>query len=127
MTATIHDNVFDAALNYIKTNGVVAEVREADETVLATLVLDTGNYTGPSDNGGAGGGRKLVCLVNDGGDTQNIEVESPGGDATKVVITDDDSVPNILVSTDITDSPKALGADDQVNLGTFEVILKDPT
>jgi hypothetical protein len=126
MTASIHNNVFDAALNYIKSTAVEAEVREADETVLATVTLNSGNYTGPADNAGAGGGRKLTCLVSDAGDMSNIAVDA-AGDATKVVLTDGDSVPAILISTDITDAPKSLGASDQINLGTFDVILKDPT
>ncbi len=122
--ASLHDDVFDAALSYIANNGVEAEVQDSGNAALVdSIALDGENYGVPGDNGGAGGGRKITCLVNDTGDMQSIPVGSPGN-ATHVVIRDGSG--NVLVDTAVADAPKALGAADLVNIGTFDVIIKDP-
>jgi hypothetical protein len=127
MTALIADAVFDAALSYIASNAIYAQVQSAASAVLVnSIALDASNFGAPGNNVGAGGGRKITCLVEDTGDMSNIEVDA-AGDATKVVLLADDSPIVPLITADITDAPKTLGADDQVNLGTFDVILKDPT
>lgn len=125
MTALIADGVFDAALSYIASNAVEAEVQSAASAALVdAITLDGSNFGSPGDNGGAGGGRKITCLVEDTGDMSNIAVGSPG-DATKVVLKEVGGA--ALITADITGAPVTLGASDQVNLGTFDVILKDPT
>jgi hypothetical protein len=125
MTAEISNAVFDAALNHIKDNGVEAEVHSASATVLVdNITLNAANYTGPSDNGGAGGGRLLLCLVEDDDDMTNIAA-TVAGDATHVAILNVGT--DILLKADITGAPVTLGADDSVTLGTFNVILKDPS
>ena len=125
MTATIADAVFDAALSYIATNADGAQVQSAASAVLvgATPIALTADNFGSPGNGGTGGGRKITCLVEDAGDMSNIAVDSAGS-ATKVVLLDGVAV---LIEADITGAPIALGASDQVNLGTFDVQLKDPT
>ena len=64
----------------------------------------------------------ITCLVEDTGDMSNIAVDA-AGDATKVCLLDGAA---ILITADITGAPITLGAADQVNLGTFDVQLKDP-
>ena len=125
MTAVIADAVFDAALTYISANATKAKVKSAANGVLVgPIALNASNFGANGDNGGAGGGRKKTCLVEDTGDMSGIAVASAGS-ATKVTLeTAGDAV---LISTDITGAPIVLGAADSVNLGTFDVILKDPT
>lgn len=123
--AILHDNVLDAALAYIKTNSVEAEVQNASSTALVNaVVLDTGNFGSPGDNSGAGGGRKIQCLASASSDMKNISV-STAGNATKVALKNAGGT--VLVTASITSAPVALGASDQVNLNTFSVILKDPS
>ena len=121
--ALIHDDVFAAALNEVATANQ-AEVRDASSSVLVdAITLDASNFGAIGDNS-SGGGRKRACLVSNASDMQNISVNSAGS-ATKVALIDAGSVDLIVAS--IASSPKSLGASDQVNLSSFEVILKDPT
>ena len=63
MAATISDGVFDAALNYLETNGTVVHITSADPTNWAGLAAVTlGNKTGCTYTGPADGtsGRKTV-------------------------------------------------------------------
>ena len=127
MTAAIHDRLFDAALNYLKTNGLEAQVRTAASAILIdNIALNAANYTGPADSDVGGGGRMLTCLVEDAGDMSGIPVDT-GGDASLVTICDGSSSSLILVQADITGATITLGADDEVNLSSFKVALKDPT
>ena len=123
--ATLHNNVLDAALEHISTNGTEAEVQTAASAVLVdAIVLNAGNYGAAGDNSGSGGGRKMTCLQSSASDMQNISVNSAGS-ADHVAIKDASA--NVLVTASISSAPVSLGASDQVNLSTFDVILKDPT
>lgn len=124
--ALIHDNVFDAALSYIKTNAVEAEVQNASGNALVNAItLTSGNFGSPVNNSGSGGGRKIQCLVSDTSDMKAISVNSAGS-ATKVALKNSTGTVT-LVEASIASAPISLGASDQVNLSTFSVILKDPT
>jgi len=123
--ALIADNVFDAALAYIKTNGVEAEVQtSAGSPLVNSITLNSGNYGSPVNNSGVGGGRKIECLSSSASDMKNISVNSAGS-AAKVAIKNASAA--VLVEASITSAPVSIGASDQVNLGTFSVILKDPS
>ena len=120
----LHDNVIDAALNYIKANGDGVQVRDASSAVLvSTEALDSANYGSAIDNSGGGGGRKIQCLVSAASDMKNIGVDASGA-ATKVAILDSATV---IVVASIASAPKSITTADQVNLGTFSVIIQDPT
>lgn len=124
----LHDNVFDAALNYISSNGVTAEVQNSTGSALISgIALTAGNYGSPVNNtSSSAGGRTITCLTSSASDMKNISV-GIAGSATKVAIKDASaSTPNTLVVASIASAPIALGASDQVNLSTFSVILKDP-
>jgi hypothetical protein len=122
--AILHNDVIDAALEYISANGVEAEIQDASNAALVNaVVLDAGNYGAAGDNSGAGGGRKIQALASSSSDMKNISVDSAGS-ATHVAIKDVSG--NVLVTASITSAPVALGASDQVNLSTFSVIIKDP-
>jgi len=124
--ALIHDDVFDAALEYIKTNAVEAEVQNASNAALVdAITLTSGNFGSAVNNSGVGAGRKIQCLVSDASDMKNISVNSAGS-ATKVVLKDSAGT-TTLIEASIASAPVSLGASDQVNLSTFSVILKDPT
>jgi hypothetical protein len=123
--ALLHNNVLDAALNHIKTNGTEAEIRTSGNSVLVDgIVLNSGNYGSAGDNSGSGGGRKIQALVSSASDMKAISV-STGGSADHVAIKDASA--NVLVTASITSKPVNLGSSDQVNVGTTSIILKDPT
>lgn len=121
--ATIADAVFDAALNHIAGNVNKVQVVTAASAVLVekSSGITSADFTGPADNSGSGGGRKLTCLT--GSDFQGLSVTSAGS-ASKVRLL---STSTVKVVASIASAPIALGASDQVNIGSFSVILKDPT
>ena len=122
--ALLHDDVIDAALEYISTNGVEAEIQDSGSSVLVDAVaLDSGNYGAAGDNSGSGGGRKIECLSSSASDMKDISVDA-GGSADHVAIKDASG--NVLVTASITGAPVNLGSSDAVNLSTFSVIIKDP-
>lgn len=122
--ALIHNDVFDAALTEVAT-ATKAEVRNASSAVLVgSVVLNAGNYGAIGDyTSGSSTGRTRTCLVSSASDMKNISVASAGS-ATKVALVDAGSVDLIVAS--ITSAPVSLGASDQVNLGSFAVVLLDP-
>ena len=117
----LHNDVFDAALTEVQTC-TEAEVQNASGTALVdAVVLDAGNF---GTNGEyASGGREVECLQSSTADMLAISV-GVAGSATKVALK---AGVDVLVEASITSAPVALGASDQVNLGTFKVILQDPT
>ena len=126
----IHDNVFDAALGVVD-NSTRVQVRTAGSSVLVdgndqspAITLDAGNFGSIGDY--ASGGRELQCLSSSGSDMKALDVTSAGA-AKKVCIgTSATSVITVLVQASLA-SAISLAASDQVNLGTFKVIFKDPT
>ena len=128
--ALIHSSVFDAALSYIETNTDAMEVRDASSVVLVgPVALNSGNFTGPAAySSGSDSGRKLTALTSSTSDMKNIStVSSCSGGATKVVLKDTSGSGQDLIVASITSAPVPLGGSDKVNLGTFDIILKDPT
>jgi len=130
MAKVIADNIFDAALALVD-NCTSCEVRTSGSSVLVDLVtnsvtLDASNFGAAGDNSGSGGGRKMQCLVSSGSDMKAISV-STGGAAKKVAIgvSSASSIVDYVVAE--LSSAVSLGSSDQINLGTFSVILKDPT
>lgn len=121
--AVIADAVFDAALNYIKANVDKVQVRAAGSSVLVEKAsgITSADFGVAGDNGSAGAGRKIECLT--GSDFQGLSVTT-GGSATKVALL---SSATVRVVASIASAPIALGSSDQVNIGSFFVILKDPT
>lgn len=119
--ALLHNDVFDAALTEVGTC-TEAEVQNASSAALVdAIALTAGNFGANGDY--ASGGREKTCLVNDASDMDGIAVNSAGS-ATKVALKDASAA--VLVEASITGAPISLGASDEVNLGTFKVILQDP-
>jgi len=121
--ASIADAVFDAALNHIKNNVDKVQIRNASSAVLVEKAsgITSADFGSAGDNSGSGGGRKITCLT--GSDFQTLSVTS-GGSATKVVLL---SASTVKVVASISSAPVNLGSSDQVNIGSFSVVLKDPT
>jgi len=116
------DTVFDAALGIVD-NCNKAQVRTSASSILVdSVTLDSGNFGSIIDNSGSGSGRKIQCLVSAASDMKAISV-STGGAAKKVALLISAAVTVVASLT----SAVSLGSSDQVNLGTFSVILKDPT
>lgn len=124
----LSNSVFDAALSYISTNCNQAEVRTSSSGVLIdSITLDSGNFASITDNSGSGGGRKLTCLQSSASDMKNISVSSAGSAQKVVLLNSSASSQADHAVASLTSAPIALGVSDQVNLSTFDIILKDPT
>jgi len=121
--ALLADAVFDAALNYIRTNTNKVQIRTAGSSVLVSKAsgITSADFGAAGDNSGSGLGRKVACLT--GSDFQGLSV-STGGSATKVALL---ATSTVIAVASISSAPITLGSSDQVNIGSFSVILKDPT
>ena len=116
------DTVFDAALGIVD-NCNKAQVRTSGSSILInSITLDGSNFGAAGDNSGSGAGRKIQCLVSSASDMKAISVTSAGA-AKKIALLVSSAVTVVASLT----SAVSLGASDQVNLGAFSVILKDPT
>ena len=119
-TKVLSDTVFDAALAVVKSCTEARVITSADSVLIAGITLNSANYTDPG--AGSPTGREITCLVSSSSDMKAISVTSAGA-AKKI---------NLLLSsalhvTAVLTSAVSLGASDQVNLGTFVVLLPDPT
>ena len=124
--ALIHNDVFDAALTEVATATEVELQNASGTAIVDSVVLDGSNYGAIGDNGGAGGGRKRQCLVSSGSDMLAISVTAAsGGTITKAALKDGSGA--VLIVADVSGSGVVVGGSDQVNIGTFSVILKDPS
>jgi len=128
MAKEIANAVFDAALGIVD-NCTSCQVRTSADAVLVDLVtnsvtLDGSNFGSPAEN--SGGGRKIQCLVSAASDMKAINVSSAGS-AIRVAIgiSSASSMVDYVVAE--LSSAVALGASDQINLGTFSVKFADPT
>jgi len=98
MGKSIHDNVLDAALNYIKSNATELTVCSTEPTTyaeahttykLADVVIDSDDFTGPAE--GDVSGRKLAVneqadiLVDATGDAQHVALTN--GSDTLILVT----------------------------------------
>lgn len=120
MSPVIADAVFDAALGVVD-NANKCQVRKSSSGILVnSITLDGSNFGAIGDY--ASGGREIQCLVSKSSDMKAISVSSAGA-AKKVTLLLSSAV---YVTASLT-SAVSLGASDQINLGTFSVILKDPT
>ena len=123
---SFHNDVLDAGLDLI--DGCTdCEVRDASSVALvASITLDGGNFGSHIDNASAGLGRKMECLSSSATDMLAISVSSAGSATQVVLIYSSASTPTDYCVADVS-PPVTLGASDQINLGTFSAIFKDPT
>ena len=125
MAKSIHNDIFDAALNYLKNNGneltlcsqEPTSYTEAHSTyALADVALDTGDYTGPVD--GTVSGRKIT--VNQQAD---VPVDATGT-GTHVAIVDTNNSKLLLVSTC---NSIQVTSGNNVTIPQFSWELRDPS
>lgn len=118
--ALVANEVFDAALSYVKSNVNKVQVVKSSSGVLVSKAsgITSADFGSPAEY--ASGGRQITCLT--GSDFQGLSV-STGGSAAKVRLLKTSTV--VLVA-DIASQPITLGGSDQVNIGSFDFVLKDP-
>ena len=123
MGKSIHNNVLDAALNYIKSNATNLDVCSTEPTtyaeahatyMLAEVVIDSDDFTGPAE--GDVSGRKLT--VNEQAD---ITVSNTGTAAHVALTNGSDTL--ILVTTC---TEQSLTAANTVTVPTFDDEILDP-
>ena len=120
---SLSNSVIDAALSYISTNCNKAQVKDASVVLVNSITLDASNFGAAGDNSGSGGGRKMQCLVSDTSDMKSISVTGSGSADTVALLASS----TVHVVASISGADVALASTDQINLGTFSVIIKDPT
>ena len=125
MAKSIHNDLFDAALNYLKNNGneltlcsqEPTSYEEAHTTYkLADVALDTGDYIGPVD--GTVSGRKI---------TTNQQADVPvdaTGTGTHVAIVDTNNSKLLMVSTC---NSIQVTSGNNVTIPQFSWELRDPS
>lgn len=126
MSKSVHDDVLDAALNYIKNNGnrlticsqAPTTYTEATSTYkLADVDISSSDYTGPAN--GDSSGRKLTVNAQSG-----ITVDT-SGTATHVAIVDTTDSKLLLV-TEISNS-QSLTAGNTCSTSAFDDEIADPS
>ena len=124
MGKSIHNNVLDAALNYIKSNATELTVCSTEPTTyaeahttykLADVVIDSDDFTGPAE--GDVSGRKLA--VNEQAD---IAVDATGTAAHVALTNGSDTL--ILVTTC---TEQGLTSGNTVTVPTFDDEIADPS
>jgi len=124
MGKSIHDNVLDAALNYIKNNATELTVCSTEPTTyaeahttykLADVTIDSDDFTGPAN--GDSSGRKIT--VNEQAD---IDVDTTG-DAEHVALTNGSDT-LILVTTC---TLQGLTQGNTVTVPAFDDEIADPS
>lgn len=128
---SIHDKVFDAALNKVKADASAKVAQITTVSLSAVLVdsiptsagLDGSNFTGPASY--ASGGRQLTVMVSKSNDMKSISVSSAGAAARLIIQGSSGSALFNYVVASISPAV-SLGASDKVNISSFLLILKDP-
>jgi hypothetical protein len=110
-------------LDYLKATARKAEIQTAGGVaVVENLALTNDNFGSPEDY--SGGGRKLECLISDGGNMENIAVDVAGSAQRVVLFNQAGTV--TLTETEIEDGVIELETTDTVDIKSFYVILENP-
>jgi hypothetical protein len=126
MAKTVHDDVLDAALNYIKNNATRLTLCNAQPTTyteanatfaLADVTIDTGDFTGPAN--GDTSGRKIAVNAQTGVD---VDVTDAGG-TNHVALLD---VVNSKLLYVTTAADVAVDAAGTVDIGAWDIEIADP-
>ena len=123
MAASSHDDVIDAALEYVKANAILLCVCDSQPTnytqatatyKLASVVISSGDFGSAGDDSS---GRKIAV------NAQSSIVIDSSGTAGWVALTAASSV--LLYVTDT--AATGLTAAGKVNIGTWDINIADPT
>jgi hypothetical protein len=118
------DDVFDAALDFVAAC-TEANVKDGSTILVDAITINAGNFGSPGDwSSGSDNGRAIECLQSSASDMLSIAVTGSGSADTVALL---DASAAIQVVASISGSDVALSSGDKVNLGTFSVIIKDPT
>ena len=120
---SLSNAVIDAALTYISTNCVEANVKDAATIIVDAITINSGNFG--AIGSGSSGGRKIQCLVSSASDMAGIAVNGSSGSADTVALLDASAAVHVVAS--ISGSDVALTSADSVDLGTFSITIADPT
>ena len=137
MAKSVHDNVLDAALNYIKTNANRLSVLNAEPTGasayanattaadssgyrLATAIINASDFTGPAN--GTTSGRKITVNAQS---SMSIDGVALTDSATHVALIDLASSSGAVLYT-TTCTSQVLTGGNKVNTPAWEIELKDP-
>ena len=118
----LHDDILDAGLNIINSCTKMQIVTAGNSALCADVTIDADNFTGPVNNSGAGGGRKLTAATHASTPWTAVAINASGS-ATKVRLKT--SASQVQVEADITSAPKAVSSGDTASVGSFEIIIKD--
>lgn len=125
MAASVHDNVLDAALNYIKANSTKLTVCNAQPTTfteatatfkLASVVINSTDFGSPTN--GDVSGRKVTVNAQ-----TSVSIDSTG-DAIWVALVKS-SGSQLTYATDTTTTGLTSGG--KVNVGEWDAEILDPT
>lgn len=125
MAKSVHDDVLDAALSYVKTNGTrlcVCSTQPTTHTealttyMLAIKTISSSDYTGPA-NGDTNGRKVTVNAAN------SVSVTN-SGDAQHVAVVDFANSKLLYVSTC---TLQTLTAGNTVNVPAWDIEISDPT
>lgn len=122
MAATLHDNVLDAALNYIKTNVENLYICSQQPTTFAQAattyavgVKAAPTFTGPVDD--TSGRKVTVSAITDGSVTAT-------GTAAWVALTDDSA--SLLLAAQALQASQAVTSGNTFTLTAFKIAIPDP-
>jgi len=135
MGKNVHDNVLDAALNYLKTNGNILIVLNAEPTgasayvnaakkadssglKLADVVISSADYTGPAN--GDTSGRKITVNAQS---SISIDGIAASDSATHVCIAD--TISTVVLYT-TTCTGQNLTGGNKVNTPAWDIEIRDP-
>lgn len=127
MAKSVHNDVLDAALNYIKNNATRLVLCDAEPTTfteanvtfaLADVTIDSSDFTGPAD--GTTSGRKITVGAQTG-----VDVDATDAGGTNHVALLDVTGTKLLYVTTAPDV--AVDSAGTVDFGAWEIEFRDPT
>lgn len=127
MAKSVHNDVLDAALNFVKNNATRFVICSDHPTTfteamttynLATKTISSSDFGSPADNDGGGGGRMIQVNA-----ANSLTVDADGsGEFFALVDFDDEKV---LYVTEA-DSPQNLYEGNTANVAAWNIRIQDP-
>lgn len=125
MGKSVSNTVLDEALNYLKNNATLLCVCSSEPTTyteatstyeLADVTIDSSDFTGPAD--GDTSGRKITV------NAQTAVTIDNSGTAQHVALVDVTNTELLYVTTT---TSTTLSAGGEINVGSFDIEIADPT
>jgi hypothetical protein len=123
-TKILSNAVLDAALAVVSATTKLQVVNSSSTILIDSIVIGSANFSGSNSySSGSTAGRNLVCLVSSASSNMAAISVTTTGAAKKLRLLNGASVECVAVMT----SAVSVLSTDQVNIGTFSVIMVDPT